>query len=80
MYCAFVDFEKAFDKVWRVAALWYKLLLNNINGTMYNFIVNIYIIVLNHVLFIMKTSQISFQVKSALDKVKTCPLSYLQYF
>ena len=60
MYCAFVDFEKAFDKVWRVAALWYKLLLNNINGTMYNFIVNIYIIVLNHVLFIMKTSQICF--------------------
>jgi hypothetical protein len=42
MYCAFVDFEKAFDKVWRVAALWYKLLLNNINGTMYNFIVNMY--------------------------------------
>ena len=31
MYCTFVDFEKAFDKVWRVA-LWYKLLLNKING------------------------------------------------
>jgi hypothetical protein len=27
MYCAFVDFEKAFDNIWRVA-LWYKLLLN----------------------------------------------------
>ena len=27
----------------------------------------------------MITSQISFQVKWALDKVKTCPLSYLQY-
>jgi hypothetical protein len=39
MYCTFVDFEKAFDKVWRVA-LWYKLLLNKINGKMYNFIVN----------------------------------------
>ena len=36
MYCAFVDFEKAFDNIWRVA-LWYKLLLNNINGKMYNF-------------------------------------------
>jgi hypothetical protein len=32
------------------------------------------------VLFIMITSQISFQVKWALDKVKTCSLSYLQYF
>jgi hypothetical protein len=41
MYCAFVDFEKTFDKVWRVA-LWYKLLLNKINGKMYNFIVNMY--------------------------------------
>ena len=64
MYCAIVDFEKAFDNIWRVA-LWYKLLLNKINGTMYNFIVNI---VLTHVLFIMITSQISFQVKWALDK------------
>jgi hypothetical protein len=64
MYCAFVDFEKAFDTIWRVA-LWYKLLLNKMNGKMYNFIVNI---VLNHVLFIMITSQISFQVKWALDK------------
>ena len=41
MYCAFVDFEKAFDNIWRVA-LWYKLLLNKINGKMYNFIVNMY--------------------------------------
>jgi hypothetical protein len=29
MFCAFVDFEKAFDTVWR-DALWYKLLLNHI--------------------------------------------------
>ena len=42
MYCAFgVDFEKAFDNVWRVA-LWYKLLLNKINGKMYNLIVNMH--------------------------------------
>jgi hypothetical protein len=39
--CAFVDFEKAFDKVWR-EALWYKLLLNNINGKMYRLILNMY--------------------------------------
>ena len=41
MYCPFVNFEKTFDKVWRVA-LWYKLLLNRINEKMYNFIVNMY--------------------------------------
>ena len=28
MFCAFVDFEKAFDTVWR-DSLWYKLLLDN---------------------------------------------------
>ena len=41
MFCAFIDFEKAFDKVWR-DGLWYKLLLNNMNGNMYNIIVNMY--------------------------------------
>jgi hypothetical protein len=41
MFCAFIDFEKAFDKVWR-DGLWYKLLLNNMNGNMYNIIVNMH--------------------------------------
>ena len=41
MFCAFIDFEKAFDKVWR-DGLWYKLLLNNMNGNMHNIIVNMY--------------------------------------
>lgn len=41
LYCAFIDFEKAFDKVWR-EGLWYKLLLNNINGKMLNIIQNMY--------------------------------------
>jgi hypothetical protein len=41
LYCAFVDFEKAFNNIWRVA-LWNKLLLNKINGKMNNFIVNMY--------------------------------------
>jgi hypothetical protein len=31
MFCAFIDFEKAFDKILR-DGLWYKLLLNNMNG------------------------------------------------
>jgi hypothetical protein len=34
LFVTFVDFEKAFDKVWR-DGLWCKLLLNNINGKMY---------------------------------------------
>jgi hypothetical protein len=51
-FAAFVDFEKAFDTVWRDAlwsfdtvwrdALWSKLLINNINGKMYNVIYIMY--------------------------------------
>jgi hypothetical protein len=41
MYCCFIDFEKAFDKVWR-DGLWYKLLLNNMDGNMHNVILNMY--------------------------------------
>ena len=41
IYCAFIDFEKAFDRVWR-DGLFHKLLLNNINGKMYNVIFNVY--------------------------------------
>ena len=41
LYCAFVDFAKAFDTVWR-DGLWHKLLLNNMNGNMFNVIVNMY--------------------------------------
>ena len=39
LFCAFVDFEKAFDTVWR-EALWYKLLLSKISGKMFNVILN----------------------------------------
>ena len=31
MHCAFIDFEKAFDSVWRIG-LWQTLLSSNING------------------------------------------------
>ena len=38
LYCAFIDFEKAFDRVWG-DGLFHKFLLNNINGKMYNVII-----------------------------------------
>jgi hypothetical protein len=41
LFRAFIDFEKAFDKVWR-EGLFYKMMLNNINGKMYNVIINMY--------------------------------------
>ena len=41
LFCAFIDFEKAFDKVWR-EGLFYKMMLNKINGKMYNVIINMY--------------------------------------
>ena len=41
MYCAFVDLMNAFDTVWR-AGLWHTMLLNNINGKMYDVIFNMY--------------------------------------
>ena len=41
MYCAFVDLMNAFDTVWR-AGLWHTMLLNNINGKMYDAIFNMY--------------------------------------
>ena len=39
LFVTFVDFDKAFDKVWR-DGLWCKLLLNNINGKMYKVILS----------------------------------------
>ena len=41
LFCAFIDFAKAFDTVWR-KGLWQKLLLNDINGKMYSVIFNMY--------------------------------------
>ncbi|CAL4160573.1 unnamed protein product, partial [Meganyctiphanes norvegica] len=41
LYCAFVDYKKAFDTVWR-SGLWYKLINSGITGKLYNVIVNMY--------------------------------------
>lgn len=41
LFCAFVDFGKAFDTVWRVG-LWQKLLKYNIGGKMFKVILSMY--------------------------------------
>lgn len=41
LYCAFIDFQKAFDSVWRVG-LWSKLLNANVTGKILNVIKNMY--------------------------------------
>ena len=41
LFCAFVDFSKAFDSVWRVG-LWNKLLQTEINGKFFQVIYNLY--------------------------------------
>lgn len=41
VYCAFIDYSKAFDLIDR-SSLWYKLLNNNINGRVLNVIKSIY--------------------------------------
>ena len=41
LYCAFVDYKKAFDLVDR-SSLWSKLISNNINGKIFNVVYNLY--------------------------------------
>lgn len=41
LYCAFIDFEKAFDTVWRIG-LWKKLIDSNIRGKCFRVIFNLY--------------------------------------
>lgn len=41
LYCAFIDFSKAFDSVWRIG-MWKKLLDNSINGRNFRVIYNLY--------------------------------------
>jgi hypothetical protein len=70
MYCAFIDFEKAFDKIWR-KGLWYKLLINNINGKILNVIQNIYKDIKSNIIFNNSKSDY-FPCDNGTDKVKTC--------
>ena len=41
LFCAFVDYKKAFDTVWR-SALWHKLIKSGISGKILNVMENIY--------------------------------------
>ncbi len=41
LYCAFIDFSKAFDSVWR-AGLWFKLIKSWIRGKLFNLIKSLY--------------------------------------
>ena len=41
LYCAFIDFQKAFDTVWR-EGLWLKILENKIRGKCFNVMYNLY--------------------------------------
>ena len=41
LYCTFIDFKQAFDKVWR-QGLWIKMLKHKINGKCYQVIQNMY--------------------------------------
>ena len=41
LFCAFVDYEKAFDKVWHTG-LWVKLLKSGIGGKILNVMINMY--------------------------------------
>jgi len=41
IFCAFIDFRKAFDSLWRVG-LWSKLLKYNINGKILTVVKNMY--------------------------------------
>jgi hypothetical protein len=50
LYCAFIDFAKAFDTVWR-KGLWHKLLGNEFNGQMYQVIFNMYSGIKSRVLY-----------------------------
>ena len=41
LYCAFIDFTKAFDNVWRVG-LWSKMLTYSVDGNFFNVVKNMY--------------------------------------
>ena len=41
LYCCYIDYEKAFDKVWR-SGLWAKLIKEGVSGKVFTVITNMY--------------------------------------
>jgi hypothetical protein len=78
LYCVFIDFEKAFDKVWR-DGLWYKLLLNNINGKMFQIIQHMYKNIKSNTVYNNDKSEF-FPFDNGVRQEIICFLIYLHYF
>jgi hypothetical protein len=77
LYCAFIDFAKAFDTVWR-KGLWHKLLGNEINGKMYKVIFNMHSGIKSRVLNNGEMSEY-FPCNIGVRQVENLSLSYSQY-
>ena len=77
LFCAFVDFSKAFDSVWRVG-LWMKLLSNEINGKLFRIIYNLYHNIKSCVMFSKQQSNFfpSFRGGKTGGKLVPCPVLY----
>jgi hypothetical protein len=77
MYCCFIDFEKGFDKVWR-DGLWYRLLLNNMDGNMHNVILNMYKDTKSCIVYNNVNSNF-FYCNNGVRQGILCSLSFLPY-
>jgi hypothetical protein len=77
LYCAFIDFAKAFDTVWR-KGLWHKLLGNEFNGQMYQVIFNMYSGIKSRVLYNGEMSEY-FPCNIGVRQGENLSLSYSQY-
>ena len=78
LYCAFIDFAKAFE-TFLGKGLWYKLLGNEINGKMYKVIFNMYSGIKFRVLYNGEMSEY-FPCNIGDDKEKTFHFLILNIF
>ena len=78
LFCAFIDSEKAFDKVWR-EGLSYKMMLNDINDKMYNVIINMYDSIKSCISYNNCISEY-FDCTNGVRQGGTCPFSFFIVF